>query len=762
MTRKSTGRKTSWTLLIVFSAVVCASGIAWACAWYEGDDSSVFSPEYFVDNQYSPFFYDGENRYYSADEEDTGTPDDQERFDNNARYNRELVKDWDGYLNHQLPQAELKMLLFETSRRGLDSVQKKLAGASFSLPAAYARVISFTGDAQKLRRFISYLLIARRSESFAVRDVWYGWDDKPVVKVDATLEDTLKTALQQEKDSFIQQRLLFQLIRYYYFQDRYAAAEGGKTPVNANSKILALFSRYENTFPKNLMYYRTLGYVAGYYYYHGGYGTANYLYSLGYNYSLDMKIPGKWSFHPQEEADWNQTLQLAKSAEEKVVLWHMLGMEYDPARAIQEILTLDTKTDKADLLLTRLINMQEAGADTSQTDLRKIDAIARAGKTTKPYFWNLGAGYLHYLQKDYKEAAAFYNAAQKQLPAGNRYLAAQYRLLNILLYIDQAEKIDSKTETRLTEQLNWLADLRDKADTVRYLRFSHAVSHVAEALAVRYKKQGDAIKALCFHNETEYYADTARVIAMERFLTKPEKTAFEKAMLRYYPLKVEDLYYHRATLAMYAEKTEEAIALMQQAGEKALFELPGNPFNGRLNDCHDCDHEAPQKLKYTPLSMAVNIKKMKAEIEAGRDVHRNALLLGNVYYNITHHGNARMFYESSIISGSYVSAGLDEVYRPVLTSCAVAEKYYLLALRNAANNEQRAKCTFMAAKCERNGYYNWLDTQPDSVRGTYDDPELPPAGKYFRSLKASYAQSAYYEEVLKECSYFRRYVNTGK
>lgn len=759
MTRKNTRWKTSWTLLIIFSAATAfTSGIVWACAWYEPDDSSVFSPEYFVDKQYSAFFYDSDNTWYDRDARE----DAPNQYDNNARYNQETVKDWDGYLNHQLPRETLQLLLFGTSRRGLDSVQKKLSGTLATLPPAYAGVTGFKGDVQKLKNFISYVTIARRCEGFAVRDTWEAWEDKPVVKVDATLESVLKNALQQEKDAFIQQRLLFQLVRYYYFQDRFVISAENKDQVKPDSKILVLYSKYQNAFPQNLMYYRTLGYVAGYHYYHANYGVANYLYSLGYNYSMDMKIPSKWSFHPQEEEDWNVTLQQAKSTEEKIILWHMLGMEYDAARAIQEIIALDPKTDKADLLLTRLINSREGSADTAKTDIHKIDAVARAGKTAKPWLWNLGAGYLHYMQGDYKEATSFYNAAQKQMPANNRYLAAQYRLLNILLYVEQTEKIDSKTEGRLTEHLNWLANLRDQADTVKYLRFNHAVSHVASVLAARYKKQGDVVKALCFNNETEYYSDTNRVIAMERFLTKPEKTAYEKAMLRYYPLKVEALYYHRATLAMYAEKTDEAIALMQKAGEKALYELPGNPFNGRLNDCHDCDHEAAQKVKYTPLSLATNIKKMKAEIAAGRDVYRNALLLANAYYNITHHGNARYFYESVIISGSYESAGLEETYRTMLTSCAIAEKYYLLALRNAANNEQRARCTFMAAKCERNGYYNWLDTQPDSARGTWDNPTLPPAGKYFRSLKADYAQSAYYKEVLKECSYFRRYVNTGK
>lgn len=760
MTWRNTRQKISAGFLVIFSlGTLLVSGVIWACAWYEEEDASVFTPEYFVDKQYSPFFYDGSNTYYGNE----WNASEESRYNNNARYNEQVVAEWDGYLQQGLPKAALIDLLFTVSRGGIDSINRKMAGKLVVLPAGYPDVMTFKGDKKLLQSLLNYLLIAKDCETFAVREEWREWEDKPVVKVNATLEMVIRTALEQAKDDFIKQRLLFQLTRYYYFQDKFATSAGTmKTMAVDNSKIVMLVKKYESALPKNLIYYRTLGYLAGYYYYHGDYALSNYLYSQGYNYSLEMKIPSKWSFHPQEEADWKNTLALARNKEEQITLWHMLGMEYDPARAIKEITALDPAAEKAELLLSRLINIRENGGDSSTADLQIIDAVAKGNKTPKPYYWSLGAGYLHYLHSDYKAAAGFYATAQKQMPANNRYLQAQYRLLNILLYIDQAVKLDSRTETRLTEHLTWLADLRDKKDTVGALRFNYAVTHAAAVLAKRYKQQGDVVKAVCFNNETEFYTNNSNIIALQQLMNKPDKTAYEKVMLRYYPLKVEDLYYHQATLAAYRENLDEAIELMQKAGEKATFELAGNPFNGRLNDCHDCDHEAAQKTKYTALSLLTTMKKTKAEMDAGRDVYRNALLLANAYYNITYFGNARLFYETEIITGSSDAAGLNEAFRPVLTSCTVAEKYYQLALKGAANNEQRARCTFMAAKCERNTFYNWLDTQPDSARGTYDNPVLPPAGKYFRALKANYAQSAYYKEVLKECGYFRSYVNSGK
>ncbi|BAV04839.1 hypothetical protein SAMN05421788_11840 [Filimonas lacunae] len=734
------------------------SGIVWACAGGWEEDYSVFSPEYFVDSGYSPFFYDSYNAYYADSYEERET-----KTDNNARYNHQLIKEWNGYLEGKMPEDALDFLLTRASRNAVDSVGKKLNGKLQALPAGYPDFNQVKADKKKLQAFINYLLIAKDCESFAVREVWCDWQDKPVIQVDAALEQVLANALQQSKDDFIRQRLLFQLIRFYYFQEK---AGGSQTATaknsTTNSKLMNLYRQYEKSFPHNLIYYRTLGYVAGYYYAHGNYALSNYLYSLGYSYSTEMRIPSKWSFHPQEEADWKQTLQLATTPEEKITLWHMLGMENDPGRGILEIIALDPQSEKADLLLSRLINSREASSDTSVADLAIIDGVARAGKTAKPYFWNLGAGYLHFLHKDYAKARAFYAEANKQLPAGNKYIAAQYKLLTILLLIDQYPKLDANAETTLVEPLNWLADLRDQKDTVNKLRFANALTHVSEALSVKYTKQKDKVKAVCFSNNSGFYAAPVNVTALLQLLNKTDKSAFENAMLRYYPLKADDLYYHQATVATFREQLDQAIELMKKAGDKGGFTLPGNPFNGRINDCHDCDHEALQKTKYTSLSFLETMKKMKEDIAAGKDVYSNALLLGNAYYNITHYGNARAFSESPIISAGCCTEYIDSSYRFMLTSCASAEKYYQLASQNATNNEQRAKCAFLSAKCERNRFYNWMYTQPESAKGTYDHPTLPPAGKYFALLNSTYSNTAYYKEALKECGYFQDYVYSTK
>jgi hypothetical protein len=245
--------------------------------------------------------------------------------------------------------------------------------------------------------------VAKDCETFAIstNEGWY--DDKPKLSaVPAGIEGPLSAAFNRSKDPFIKQRLWFQLVRFYFFNDTAKEA-----PANKQAQILTVFDQYKDAFPKNIIWYRALGYVAGYYRRAGNYAQANYLYSRCYDYSYEMKIPSKFSFYAQEEPDWQKTLSLAKTTDEKITLWHILGMEYDPLRAIKKIVALDPRSDKTDLLLSRLINARENSdnnlyfiwhlhSDTERDleikenvkivglEIKVVDSIALKNNTAKP------------------------------------------------------------------------------------------------------------------------------------------------------------------------------------------------------------------------------------------------------------------------------------------------------------------------------------------------------------------------------------------
>jgi hypothetical protein len=755
LTKQNLRLKRSARFLLIFSACSLAvAGAVWACAFEDDSSSSVFSPEAFVSKQYTPFSYDSEHWYYGGNVEIS---------DNNNRFNSQVINEWDGYLNHTLSRSALRYLLLSAGKGGVDSVNNYITGKLKTLKQDTLHINVAGLDKNKIASLFNYLKLAKDCETFAVgedRD-WYN-APKQAASTPIGLEKSLSTAFTNSKDAFIKERLWFQLARYYFFNDDTATASG-KRQVNTRAKMLVLFDKYKSTFPQNLTYYRTLGYVAGYYRRKGDFALSNYLYSRCYDFSFEMKIPSKFSFRAQQEADWRETLALAKNKEEKITLWHMLGMEYDPVRAIKAIAALDARTDKMDLLLSRLVNSREPGDNSTYfiprlqnqgdgppvvkendkialKEINLVDSIAKNNNTAKPYFWNIAAGYLYYMHGDYIQAGNFYAAAKTQMPANDKLIMAQYKMLTIFLDVDRLKHIDAQTEAKLVEPLNWLKDLQDGHIHIDGLR----PGLCSGAIARVFLNQRDSLKADCFTDTIVSYANDAWVQKFINMMNKPNKTPFEKTMLRYYPHTLDELYYHQAASLVYTGNIDKAITLMGKAIKTSKDTLPGNPFNSRLNDCHDCDHAAPQKQKFTALTFLKTLQKIKADLAAGTDTYRNASFLANAYYNITYYGNARQFYQDDVFKGIDIN---DQ---------KIPEKYYLLARKYAQTDEQKAKCTFMASKCERNEYYN--NTFGGGALNT-DDVPPPPAGKYFKELKGNYAQTAYYKEVLRECGYFKSFVN---
>ncbi|QEM06366.1 hypothetical protein DIU31_023655 [Mucilaginibacter rubeus] len=749
-------RKPLRKFLLVFSlCTLTIAGVIWACADSDDSDYSVFAPEYFVNKQYSPFFYSSYEIYYGQGYAESS----------NTRYNDIIVNEWDAHFNHQFSAASLKFLLLKATPGQVDSAYRKFTGALKTLPAKYPPINTGTISHKMLAAFYNYLKLAKSCESYTVNNEDYVWEKVTPKQASVNLEATLFNAYNKETDPFIKERLWFQTVRYYYFA-------GG----SLNAKIVKAFEQFKTHFPKNLTWYRAWGYVAGYHYQQKNYALSNYLYSLCYDYTYKLKIPSFWSFHPQNETDWQATLKLAKTVDEKITLWHLLGAQYDEGRAIKEIVAINPKSEKLDLLLSRLINIREAGTVSIETppvdsarksrvnNRRLVESIALKNNTAKPYYWNLAAGYLNFLDSNYTAAGKFYTAARKQLPAGDKMLTAQSKLLDILLYVKTLKKIDATAEARLVEPLNWLANLRDDKIEITDLRFKNAVTDCTFAISKLYKKQGNLIKQLCFDNNYhEFYNDSTNVSSLINLLNKPVKTPFEQAMLRYYPVEVNDLYYHQAVMLTYRQETQKAITWIKKMKPDTTT-FPGNPFNGRLVDCHDCDHAAPQKQKFTTMSFLQTLNAMETEIKDGKSIYRNAYLVANAYYNITYYGNARAFYEGDpVMPGAWSRYYYEdeEKMNEKLTSMRIAIIYYELARKNAATDEQRARCTFMLSKCALNEIYN--DPEFKGADKFADIKASQPVTnayyKYFAQLKEKYNNTAYYKEALKECGYFRIYAD---
>ncbi len=724
--------KKYWIILI--SACCISTGIVLACAGDNGPEygTSNFTPEVFVDSAYSPFFYSYQFYY--------GINYDENHIN---RFNKTNVQEWAAWIGKPSMTTTLDYLL---NNAGTTSVDSALAR-----PAAD----------KKTQAFLDYLELAKRCEAFTLTPIerWEKDTRKKNKELNVTtLNRQLQEKLNTATDIFLQERYWFQLVRSDFFNDD-------------PHTVIRLFDSYSQKFPANTIYFRSLAYKAGAYYKLKDYAKANYYYSLVYSGCDQLKTVAHYSFHPQEQKDWLETLALCRNKEEKATLWQMLGVIYsDPQRAINEIYALNPASDKLDLLLARAVNRSEQRFSSFQVGLISGDMglppsdssilalrtlvthIAEAGYTAKPWIWQLAAGYLNMLDGRYDIAKGWYTKAGSTTPK-ETLPQAQLRLLRLLNTLAGGRTIDETLEKKLYPELVWL----DSSQSTQSFRNNDAFSWVRKLMAKKYKLLGDKVKAECFLFQQEFYADNRNVESLKAFLNKPNKTPYENLVCSLSAIKLPDIFEYQAVRFCQDDHIDEAIAAMKQADPGAAkIILPGNPFNARINDCHDCDHDAPQKIKYSRTDLLQKLKEMKGKINAGQDVYTNAILAGNAQYNITYYGNNRAFYVCKVIEGDGWYS-IDTVFGEPLTRMKTAIKYYTIALNAAQNDEQKAKCQYLLAKCQRNQWYN--DSKNLHEFTLLKDDGKPDfiAWDGFKALK-QYNNTKYYSEVLKECGYFNTYI----
>lgn len=741
-------------LFLGFSAVLLfVYGIIYACAdgpWGWAFDSN-FAPETFVDKSYTPLFLSESFFYTDFDTE------------HNSRFNDEIVADWSVFLKGKMDPKSIKFFLIDSSETEIEKLQQFYnTEKKNSISNKWSK--KFDLNNRKISSFITFLSLSKKIETVSVRDV-NTWSYEPVerktfndIKIIKTIENRYNTV----SDSFLKNRYWFQTIKAYFYS-------------GDSESAITFFQKTETTVPKNTLYYRALAYIAGLNYKSKNYALSNYQYSQVFDKCPTMRVVSAYCFRPKEEKDWKGSLELAKTNEEKAALWAIQGYYGDDEKAISEIFNLDSKSDHLHYLLTRLINKQETKIDNSFKEKSVIEnkkktknsipkstidlvvKIAQSDKTSKPYLWNVAAGYLETLNGNYSQADKYFDKAESKMPQ-TLFAIIQVRLLRFVNNLSKIEKIDTNNERTILKDLNWLYFEKTKYQ-VSTFRYENATVWSKKYLSALYKSQNNDVMAELFYRDNSFYDNEENLQAMKVFLSKNNKTEIEKIGVSVYDVTLDDINNYQAVIATFANKIPEAISFMKKTNKLQDAKFYGNPFNGSIKDCHDCDHLAYQKKKYSQIDFLTTLKTMQDKIDKGEDVYTNSLLLGNAFYNITHFGNARLFHETNIAGYGYSPYDFRDKIRNKITDCSHAKMYYQKALTFAKTDEQKAKCYYMISKCERNNYYNEKYKTDESLWEMHNSKFNFIAWDGFKTLKKDYSQTKYYQEVIDECGYFRTYIS---
>ncbi|MBP1223349.1 hypothetical protein [Flavobacterium sp. 1355] len=776
-------------LFLAFSTLLLfVYGIIYACGG--GDDwdffgyNSNFTPETFADKSYSPLFLSGGIFY--------GIGFDTEH---NSRFNENIKSDWEVYLKGRADTATINYFLIGDQSPKYYEERDKIAANKTEIEQLHiflktkknnntslkwGKKISLKEE--RVKAFIEFLYLAQKIETVSIGEDYWSYD--PVVAKtfnDAKMIQSIENVYNMTSDPFLKNRYWFLTMKARFYS-------------NDKQKAILFFNKTEAFVPKNILYYRALAYVAGVNYQQKKYAISNYIYAQVFDKCPQMRVVTAYSFHPKNESDWTKSLAMAKNNDEKAALWAIHGYYKDERQAIEKIYGLNPKSEHLNYLATRLVNSLEQKINNSfqqnqgdnlpvkaqtiaenrienqaKIDKKAVDLIAKisvAGNTEKPYLWDMALGYLQTLEGNFANADKNFDKAEKTLPK-TELAANQLRLLRFVNNMSKIDKLtDSNVKTVLAD-LNWLYQELPKKYKGEEFRYQNAAQWSKNYLAVLYRAKSDPVMAELFGTSpygywnagNSFYDNEKDLLNMKAFLAKSNKTEIEQIGAGIYNLKLKDINNFQAIQATFKNKIPEAIAFLQQTDSVQYYTFLGNPFNGSIKDCHDCDHAAYQKRKYSQIEFLTTIKDMQDKLAQKEDVYTNSLLLGNAFYNITHFGNGRTFYEISIVGYGSSPYSFRDKMREMITNCNVSKMYYQKAFEAATTKEQKAKCIYLIAKCERNEYYNKKYNNIKRYWEIEDDKINFIAWNGFKILKKEYSDTKYYQDVIAECGYFNTYVN---
>ncbi|MBB4803046.1 hypothetical protein HNP37_003121 [Flavobacterium nitrogenifigens] len=142
------------------------------------------------------------------------------------------------------------------------------------------------------------------------------------------------------------------------------------------------------------------------------------------------------------------------------------------------------------------------------------------------------------------------------------------------------------------------------------------------------------------------------------------------------------------------------------------------------------------------------LKKASNPKEENKDYYY--FLVANAYYNMTQYGNSWMMRRNS---WSYIDDDPFEDEKEYYEG-NLAQKYYLLSLKNAKTDQFKALCLRMIGRCEKNKLEYQFPNSYDNRIENYDNFLLS-KNKYYQDLKSKYKDD--YENLMSDCSSFEEY-----
>ncbi|MFZ1784373.1 MAG: hypothetical protein WAU23_04170 [Ferruginibacter sp.] len=747
---------------------------------------------------YKPFYYTGYSFLYDVEE-----PVSQSDL---------LADEWAAYCGTMVSSAQAKKLVNKFAWKDLNNLYYHLEkNQPLKIPDSVKQnsMTAYFMQSKDLEA-LGYIMYAKQVEPF----VTGSYDEWEPIKRDSIKMARLIKSGQQlytaAKKDLIKEKYAYQVLRLAHYSERYA-------------DVIAWYNDYApgltaNTVLKPLC----LALKAGALFRSGQQKEAAYLFSQVFAASAAKRISNylgfKWAV--DSKVDKNEYLSLCKNNHEKASMLALftMGSTNNDLDNLKEIFKQNPASEELELLVVREINkleekyltpslqrMQggktfyftwtEADADSIFNDSEKevknlatfLHQAAQSNSVKNAGLLETAAGYALYMIKDYSTAKKYLATAGKMKLT--QKVTDQLELTNLLIAINEKEKIDAVFEEQLLPSVQWLQKKvkEEKVVTLDYWEVQQwrAIYRnlMSEILAKRYHQQGDLAKETLAigaadwimkgkQGEDDFYSRngveflrnnlmSSDVEKLYNLVTGNQPNKFESYLFSHNSVTKKEVVDFAGTSYLREYEYAKAIDWFTRSTDKKEFNK--NPFVELL---FDREEQLPADAKFSTTKLAFAREMLRLEQLAKQP----ATAAGSNYklalgmYNITYYGHTweLVQYYRSGSDGYYVpknATGFQKEYYGAYK----AHDYFEKALKASTDKNFKARCLFMMAKCAQKQVHqpqyeeystNW--EQYDVAYKAYWP--MFKSNTYFPQFVKEYGNTTFYKEAFSSCSYLRDFV----
>jgi hypothetical protein len=748
---------------------------------------------------YKPFYYTSYNFLYDETEP--------------VQTSDVLAKEWSTYCGNNVIEADAKKFVNKFAGKDLSNLYFNIEkNQSLKIPDSVKRN-SMTDYfiQQKDLEALGYIMYAKKVEPFV-----YGgessWDlpQRDSVAMAKLIKNGQQLYVVAKKDIF-KLKYAYQVLRLAHYSNRY-------------NDVIKWYDEYAaNITGNSVLQPLCVALKAGALFRTGKEKEAAYLFSKAFSASAAKRISNylgfKWSV--KYDAPRDEYLQLCKNNKEKadMIALFAMGSIANEVSSMKEIYKLDAGADVLEVLAVREINKLEekyltpllqkektgkalyfswndngtdsavnANSNNAKELMNFLHDVSIEGKVKNVGLFETGAAYTAYMLKDYATAKKYLASALKMNLT--QKVKDQWALTNLLVTINEKEKIDAAFEEELLPSIQWLEE-KAKSEKPIVAGYSEILQWKAfyrnlmsEILAGRYHQQGDIHKETLAIGAADYIMRTNKdyfgytngieflrnnvvskdVEKLFALMDNKQPNKFEAYLLNHNTVKKADVTDFAGTAYLRDYDYANAIVWFKKSADKKAGVINTNPFADLLYDQEE-PLSIEAKFSTTKLAFAEEMQRLQKISETDKpNAAKYLYKMANGFYNMTYYGHAwkMVQYYRSGSDGYYIPNDATN-FQKEYYGCFKAKTFFEKAMVAGTDKNFKARCLFMMAKCSQKQLHR---PQYDEYANNYDKMDAAEQkylldfkrSQYFPQFIKEYSNTPFYKEAFNSCSYLRDFV----